>query len=80
MGVEICSEAWSQHIRHEMPEAYSLLVACMGLTHGLSICADLFVDSSTDVLLPAPRWGNYDVIFGMRPQGEFNQLYGDERG
>ena len=42
------------------------------LTHGLSICADLFVDSDTDVLLPAPRWGNYDVIFGMRPQGRIH--------
>jgi aspartate/methionine/tyrosine aminotransferase len=41
----------------------------MGLTHGLSICADLFVDEGTDVLLPSPRWGNYDVIFGMRAQG-----------
>ena len=64
--------AWSQHIRGEMPESYSLPVACMGLTHGLSICADLFVDSDTDVLLPAPRWGNYDVIFGMRPQGRIH--------
>ena len=65
-------EAWSQHICDEMPEAYSLPVACMGLTHGLSICADLFVDAQTDVLLPAPRWGNYDVIFGMRPQGQIH--------
>ena len=65
-------QAWSEHIRGEMPESFSLPVACMGLTHGLSICADLFVDSDTDVLLPAPRWGNYDVIFGMRPQGRIH--------
>ena len=61
--------AWKAHIKAEMPEAYSTPVACMGLTHGLSICADLFVDAETDVLLPSPRWGNYDVIFGMRAQG-----------
>ena len=65
-------QAWSRHICDEMPNSYSLPVACMGLTHGLSICADLFVDSETDVLLPAPRWGNYDVIFGMRPQGRIH--------
>lgn len=65
-------QAWSRHIAEEMPESYSLPVACMGLTHGLSICADLFVDAETDVLLPAPRWGNYDVIFGMRPQGRIH--------
>jgi aspartate/methionine/tyrosine aminotransferase len=65
-------QAWSSHISAEMPESYSLPVACMGLTHGLSICADLFVDAQTDVLLPSPRWGNYDVIFGMRPQGRIH--------
>ena len=65
-------QAWSNHISDEMPKSYSLPVACMGLTHGLSICADLFVDSQTDVLLPSPRWGNYDVIFGMRPQGRIH--------
>ena len=65
-------QAWAQHISDEMPDSYSSPVACMGLTHGLSICADLFVDAETDVLLPAPRWGNYDVIFGMRPQGRIH--------
>ena len=65
-------QAWSDHISGEMPQSYSLPVACMGLTHGLSICADLFVDPQTDVLLPSPRWGNYDVIFGMRPQGRIH--------
>ena len=65
-------QAWSDHISGEMPASYSLPVACMGLTHGLSICADLFVDEQTDVLLPSPRWGNYDVIFGMRPQGRIH--------
>lgn len=65
-------QAWLNHIQAELPNGHSLPVACMGLTHGLSICADLFVDSDTDVLLPAPRWGNYDVIFGMRPQGRIH--------
>lgn len=44
-------------------------VTCMGLTQGLSIAADLFVDENTDVLLPNPRWGNYDLIFGVRQMG-----------
>ncbi len=66
-------QAWARHIATEVPaDGASLPVACMGLTHGLSICADLFVDSNTDVLLPSPRWGNYDVIFGMRPQGRIH--------
>ena len=44
-------------------------VVCMGLTQGLSIAGDLFVDEETDVLLPNPRWGNYDLIFGVRRLG-----------
>ena len=38
----------------------------VGLTHGLSMVGDLFADEETDVLLPSPGWGNYDLIFGAR--------------
>jgi aspartate/methionine/tyrosine aminotransferase len=38
----------------------------VALTHGLSICSDLFTDSDTTVLLPSPSWGNYDAIFRLR--------------
>jgi len=41
----------------------------VGLTHGLSLLADLFVDEDTDVLLPAPCWGNYNLIFRTRAGG-----------
>jgi aspartate/methionine/tyrosine aminotransferase len=37
-----------------------------GLTHGLSIVADLFTEVGTQVLLPDPGWGNYGQIFGTR--------------
>jgi len=36
------------------------------LTHGLSLAADLFADSETDVVVPNPSWGNYKAIFRMR--------------
>ena len=38
----------------------------VGLTHGLSLLAELFVDDDTDVLLPNPGWGNYDHIFSVK--------------
>ena len=62
-------ELWQKRIVQEIQVPLSMPVSCMGLTHGLSICADLFVDADTDVILPSPRWGNYDMIFGIRPQG-----------
>lgn len=36
-----------------------------GLTHGLSILADMFSDEDTDVIVPEPFWGNYGLIFRM---------------
>lgn len=37
-----------------------------GLTHGISLIADLFADPDTTVLLPDPSWENYELLFTMR--------------
>ena len=58
--------AWRNRILSQTRVPISLPVVCCGLTHGLSICADLFIDANTDVILPSPRWGNYDMVFGIR--------------
>lgn len=62
-------QLWKERIEKEFKATISTPVTCMGLTQGLSIASDLFVDSDTDVLLPNPRWGNYDLIFDTRSQG-----------
>jgi aspartate/methionine/tyrosine aminotransferase len=41
-------------------------IATHGLTHGLSIVADLFADAQSTILIPKPAWENYALIFGMR--------------
>ena len=66
--------AWRERIHSSLPTPSSLStpVVCCGLTHGLSICADLFIDSDTDVILPTPRWGNYDMVFGIRRMGNIH--------
>jgi aspartate/methionine/tyrosine aminotransferase len=33
-----------------------------GLTHGISLLADLFVDDDTDVIIPTPAWENYELL------------------
>lgn len=40
-----------------------------GITHGLSLLADLFVGPGTEVLLPSPCWDNYAQVFGTRSGG-----------
>ena len=41
------------------------LVVC-GLTHGLSLVADLFCGPGRAVVIPSPFWGNYRQIFTLR--------------
>jgi len=50
----------------------SLPIATNGITHGLSISADLFVDKDDNILLPDKIWGNYKLIFGLRRSGKIN--------
>jgi aspartate/methionine/tyrosine aminotransferase len=47
-------------------KAVSLPVVTAGITHGLSIVADMFVESDDLVLLPDKYWGNYNMVFGVR--------------
>lgn len=44
----------------------SLPVVTSGITHGLTITGELFVDSGDVVLLPDKFWGNYSMIYGVR--------------
>jgi aspartate/methionine/tyrosine aminotransferase len=38
-----------------------------GLTQGVALTAELFADPDTDVVVASPYWGNYNLIFGLRP-------------
>ena len=61
-------QAWLARQRRiaEAPDArVGLPVAVHGLTHGISATAALFADPETDVIVPAPHWGNYDLLFTM---------------
>lgn len=44
----------------------SLPVVTSGITHGLSIVADMFLDPGDVLLLPDMFWGNYNMIFKVR--------------
>ena len=44
----------------------SLPVVTSGITHGLTITGELFVDPGDVVLLPDKFWGNYGMIYGIR--------------
>jgi aspartate/methionine/tyrosine aminotransferase len=61
---------WREHqlrVNPAMREiSCSTPVVTSGLTHGLSICADLFCDAGDVLLLPDMIWGNYRMVFEIR--------------
>ncbi len=58
--------AWGARLTRPGDAPITSPFVTVGLTHGLSLVGDLFADEDTDVLLPDPGWGNYDLIFGAR--------------
>jgi aspartate/methionine/tyrosine aminotransferase len=68
---------WQQEIVRKNPGldgmSTSLPVVTSGITHGLSLVSDLFVDPGDVVLLPAKVWGNYIMTFGVRRGARFGE-------
>lgn len=64
---------WNQQMRRKNPLLeeghYSLPIVTSGLTHSLSIVADLFVEAGDAVIVPTPCWDNYHHIFAVRREG-----------
>lgn len=69
-GLSRLREVWRDTIVSKNPlvdkNRLTLPVVTSGLSHGLSIAADLFTAAGTPVLLPGPAWDNYSLIFGTR--------------
>jgi len=51
----------------------SLPVVAGGITHSLSVFADLFIDQDDVIILPDMIWGNYNLIFKLRRGARISQ-------
>lgn len=67
-GIAGVRTAWRRWQRREVDEALPSTVpfVTVGLTHGLSLVADLFAEADTPVVVPTPFWGNYRQTFALR--------------
>lgn len=67
-GLADLRQAWREWQRRDAPEgvASSLPLVTVGLTHGLSLVADLFAGEGRAVAVADPFWGNYRQIFTTR--------------
>jgi aspartate/methionine/tyrosine aminotransferase len=71
-GLAELRELWRAELARKNPalagRQVSLPSVVSGLTHGVSLAADLFADPGQVVLIPEPYWGNYRLIFEERRQ------------
>lgn len=69
-GIPELRELWHDHQLALSPrlskKSFSMPIVTSGLTHGLSIYADMFCDAGDTLLLSDKIWGNYRMIFGTR--------------
>lgn len=66
-GNETLRARWRDWQRRHAPQATSSLpIVTVGLTHGLSLVADLFGGPGRAVAVPSPFWGNYRQTFATR--------------
>jgi aspartate/methionine/tyrosine aminotransferase len=69
-GLPELRQLWQQHQHALNPglekKSLSVPIVTNGLTHGLSIFADIFCDAGDVLLLPDMMWGNYRMIFATR--------------
>ncbi len=63
-------KAWREGLLAKNPslggQSFSTPIVTAGVTHALSLVADLFVDAGDTILLPDKYWENYDLLFGVR--------------
>jgi aspartate/methionine/tyrosine aminotransferase len=73
-GIPALRKAWQAEIYAKNPslsgQQISLPVVTCGITHGISIFADVWTDPGDEVILPDMMWGNYNMILNVRKGAE----------
>ncbi|MFZ2631303.1 MAG: aminotransferase class I/II-fold pyridoxal phosphate-dependent enzyme [Desulfosalsimonadaceae bacterium] len=69
-GLMELRKVWKQAIYEKNPslagKQISLPIVTNGITHGISVFADMWVDPGDVVILPDMMWGNYNLILSVR--------------
>lgn len=69
-GVAALRKIWAAEMLKKNPglagRKMSLPVVTAGLTHGLSVAADMFIGPGDVIVMPDKLWGNYRLIFELR--------------
>ena len=85
-GIPALRQHWQEELMVKNPslqgKPISLPVVTCGVTHGISLFADLWLDPDDVVILPQLMWGNYQLIFQVRKGARLSQyaLFNDQGG
>ena len=65
-GIAELRRLWGERLAAAASAPFTLPQVTVGLTHGLSLVADLFIGPDSAVAVAAPFWGNYRQSFRLR--------------
>ena len=69
-GIPALRERWKSDLYRKNPsldgQAVSLPVVTSGITHGVSVLSDMWVNDNDVIVLPDMMWGNYNMTFCVR--------------
>ncbi|NOX34301.1 MAG: aminotransferase class I/II-fold pyridoxal phosphate-dependent enzyme [Deltaproteobacteria bacterium] len=72
-GIPKLRNKWKQGLYKKNPslgtKTISLPVVTSGITHGVSILSDMWIDHGDVIVLPDMMWGNYNMTFCVRNHG-----------
>ena len=75
-GMPALRKAWKTEMANKNPSLQGKLTSeplvTSGLTHGIMVAADMFVNAGEKVVVPDMFWGNYRLIFEGRRQAELS--------
>jgi len=73
-GIPALREQWQEELVEKNPSlsdrSISLPVVTGGITHGISLIGDAWLDPEDAVILPDMMWGNYNLILAVRRGAE----------
>jgi aspartate/methionine/tyrosine aminotransferase len=85
-GIMELRRRWLESIHEKNPslagKTLSLPVVTNGITHAISIFADVWTDPGDVIILPDMMWGNYNMIFSVRKQARISKypIFTDKGG
>ncbi len=76
-GIAALREKWKTGLYKKNPslegQAVSLPVVTSGITHGVSVLSDMWVNKDDVIVLPDMMWGNYTMTFCVRNHAKIVQ-------